>query len=104
MEAVATLRARAGRTGAAGQTAIVAVYDDAQGSIGEYLIGMRTFGDNFTTRLDAFVAVKLAPGADRAAVAASIDGAVAAFPNYAALLLKWDLTEGDVNRAGRPAG
>jgi putative ABC transport system permease protein len=61
---------------------VVAVYDDAQGSArGEYLIGMRTFADNYTTRLDSFVAVKLAAGADSAAVGAMISKAISAYPN-----------------------
>ena len=67
------------RTGAQ-RIKVVAVYDDAQGSIGEYLLGMKTFTTNYSTQLDSFAAVRLSPTAG-AATRDAISKVATAYPN-----------------------
>jgi putative ABC transport system permease protein len=59
---------------------VVAVYDDSQGSMGEYLLGMKTFTSNYSTQLDSLAAIKLSSTAGQATRDA-ISKAAAAYPN-----------------------
>jgi putative ABC transport system permease protein len=59
---------------------IVAVYESGGFGV-EYIISLPLFVRSFPQQLDSMVGVKLQPNADRAAVGASIDKLVAAYPN-----------------------
>jgi putative ABC transport system permease protein len=63
------------------QLRIVAVYDDAKGSMGQYLLGMGTFTANFSQQLDAMAIVQLRPGVAPAAAGDALHRALAAYPN-----------------------
>jgi putative ABC transport system permease protein len=68
------------RTGAQ-RLRIVAVYDDAKGSMGQYLLGMGAFSANFSQEMDMMAIVQLRPGVAPGAVAGAMHTALAAYPN-----------------------
>lgn len=63
------------------QLRIVAVYDDAKGSMGQYLLGMGTFTANFSQQLDAMAIVQLRPGVSLAGASDALHAALATYPN-----------------------
>jgi putative ABC transport system permease protein len=60
---------------------VVAVYDDAKGSVGQYLLGMQTFERSFNQQLDSMAIVKLKPGVDAAQASSALEKTLAAYPN-----------------------
>jgi putative ABC transport system permease protein len=60
---------------------IVAVYDDAKGSMGKFLLGMQTFQHDFGQQLDSAAIVKLRPGVSLGDGGTAIRTALASFPN-----------------------
>ena len=60
---------------------IAAIYDDSQGSIGQYLLGLPTFEKNFVQQLDMMAIVKLKPGVALTSGGDSIHWALTAYPN-----------------------
>ena len=60
---------------------IVAIYDDAKGSMGKYLLGMTGFTSNFAQQLDSAVVVQLRNGVSDSDGGNAIRGALAAYPN-----------------------
>jgi putative ABC transport system permease protein len=60
---------------------VVAVYDDAKGSMGKFLLGMPGFTSNFSQQLDSAAIVKLRPGVSISAGGDAIRAALAQYPN-----------------------
>jgi putative ABC transport system permease protein len=67
------------------QTLQVAVIYGQDEPIGNYLLGMRAYNDNFATRYDTEVFVKRAPGVSTTAVLAAVKQAAEAYPGVTVL-------------------
>jgi putative ABC transport system permease protein len=59
---------------------VAAVYSE-NGLIGDWVVSLDTYDANVAQELDTFVLVKVAEGADVAAVQSDLDAALASFPN-----------------------